>query len=172
MFNPGNNLQVGDFDSAAEAGTQRQNAMVPLTGDPHSPGFKYDVQTRFLSTRRTLPTFSLGARREVKGGSALVNNFATPANVGPDKYHPKFGTLSRLKGDPKVKFGTDLRFKSMDRGARFNETYYTYSSLGGQVNSRKLTENQFSIGKFERMSRHASHSSARILKVPLPHAAY
>lgn len=140
--------------------------------DPTSPGFKYNVDCNFLSTRKTLPTFSLGARRNVNGDSGLVNVVSTPINVGPDKYTPQYNTVSRIKCMPKIRVGSEMRFRGGSQNLKLHETYYVYSSIGGQIDSRKLTENKYSMQRADRMRNTQQFGSAKILKMSLPHAAY
>lgn len=162
---------MAGFDSRSYK-TATQNAISPDVGDPEAPGYKYDIKTHFLSTRKRQATFSLGARRDEKGKNGLINLTATPINIGPNSYAPRFTTTSQLKSAPKVGFTGDSRFGHQNRLLRMHETYYTYSCLGSQVSSAKLTENKYSFGRFERMSKHGNTASARILKVSLPHAVY
>jgi hypothetical protein len=144
------------------------------SGNPNaiSPGFQYEAKTTFLSTTKTLPTFTLGAKRDEKGKSGLLNTSATPINVGPDSYTPHFGTVSHIKSVPKIGFGSSLRFPSMGNARRPHETFYQYTSLGCQVASAKLSEYRYSVGKNERGGNLTGVATARILKVPLPHAVY
>lgn len=136
------------------------------------PGYQYEAKTTFLSTSKTLPTFTLGAKRDQKGKSGLLNNSATPVNVGPDSYTPQFGTVSHIKSAPKIGFGSSHRFPSLGNGRRPNETFYQYTSFGSQVASAKLSEFRYTLGKGERGANQTGIATARILKLSLPHAAY
>ena len=164
-------MTLGNFNST-NAKKTGQAAMFAGGNDSISPGFKYDIKTTFLSTTRKLPTFTLGAKRELKGKSALMNQTCTPVNVGPDSYTPQFKTVSHIKSVPKIGFGNSGRFPSLGAIRRPHETFYQYSSIGDQVASAKLTEYRYSHGKADRGANVTGVVSAKMLKIPLPHAAY
>lgn len=140
--------------------------------DSTNPGYKYNVDCTFLSTRKTLPTFSLGARRSVNGSSGLVNVVSTPINVGPDRYTPQYNTVSGIKCMPKIRVGSEMRFRGNSQNVKLHETYYLYSSIGSQIDSKKLSEHKYSMQRADRMSNNQQFGSAKILKMSLPHAAY
>lgn len=164
-------MKVGEFESQKETGKVSWT-VCDQTRDPNCPGFKYNPNITCLSTRLRQPTFTLGAKRDNGTEGGLVNCTSTPANVGPDSYKPSYDEVSRMHKTPNVRFTSEKRFSGLMKSRQHFETYVAYSSLGNQSSSVKKTGNQFSMGKCQKMSRFGNGTSAKIIKLPLPHAIY
>ena len=136
------------------------------------PGYVYQPKHTYLSNQPRNPTYSLGARREKQTKGGLFNETSTPINVGPDSYQPTVKTLSTLKKFPEINFQKSKRFVDTRQLHKIYETFYVYSSLGGQISSVKKTGNQFSMGKNQRMVTNLNSETNRMTKINLPHAKY
>ena len=87
------------------------------------------------------PAYTLGARRRVKGGSALQNMVSTPGLVGPGRYAPQDSAYpSNHPSSYKWTFGRGDKLGKMTAGVSRHQTYDVRSiSCGAQFNSKRKT---------------------------------
>ena len=109
------------------------------------PG-RYDPSLKF--TRPKTPCYFIAERTQA---SSVKLQTGTNSNVGPGKYRvesAKFTSKHRIF--PTYSIGKTKRAPLYNSNWTKNETYWLYSSMGNQVQSKKKTEEQVKIGKSTR----------------------
>lgn len=109
------------------------------------PG-RYDPSLRF--TRPKTPQYFIGEKTQ---DSSIKLMTGTNQNVGPGKYRVESAKYtSKHRKFPIYSIGNGKRKPLYGRPWTKNETYWIYSSMGNQVQSKKKTEEQVKIGKSTR----------------------
>lgn len=81
----------------------------------------------------------------------LINKTGTTKEVGPGKYRAESAKYTSIHRDfPEYSIGRGKRPPLYPRPWTKKETYWIYSSMGNQVQSKKKTEEQVKIGKSTR----------------------
>ena len=139
-------------------------------GPQYFPGQKPEVKKP--------PSYSLGAKRELKGESPLVLCISTPNAIGPARYMPEHSAYtSQNKNSVKNSFTKDIRKPLFRKTFDKNQTYETRGSVGTQIDSRKKSEGKCTFGTSGRgnpkahvgMFRSEMEKAQPTLKAVIPH---
>ena len=115
-------------------------------GNP-GPG-RYDPSLKLTKTK--FPSYYLGERTNFN--DPMIVHTGNNKNVGPGKYtiSPSDKLRSTWTNFPKYSIGKGNRKPLYNKSWAKNETYYMYSSFGGQIQTRKRTEPRAKEGKSTR----------------------
>ena len=93
------------------------------------------------------PKYTLGARRETKGATAISNQISTPNLVGPGRYVPESCSFTNHRNNPRWTFGGSDKIGKPAKSVSKNQTYDTRSvACGQQIVSGKRTQPTVKIG--------------------------
>jgi hypothetical protein len=97
------------------------------------------------------PRYSLGARRETKGATAISNMISTPNLVGPGRYYPESSSMTVHRNNPRWTFGGGDKIGKPSKSVSKNQTYDTRSvACGQQIVSGKRSQPTVKIGTAKR----------------------
>ena len=122
------------------------------------PRIKYDYREKTPGPGRYTPSMKSIKPKSAKyfigektGFSALKLMTGTDKEVGPGKYRPESAVYhSHHQKFPKYSFTKDKRRPLNPKPWTKNESYWIYSSMGNQIQSKKKTEEMVKIGKSTR----------------------
>ena len=122
------------------------------------PRIKYDFREKTPGPGRYTPSVKCTKPRSAKyfigektGNSALKLLTGTDQTVGPGKYRPESAVYhSHHQKFPKYSIGKGKRPPLNPKPWTKNESYWIYSSMGTQAQSKKRTEEMVRIGKSTR----------------------
>lgn len=122
------------------------------------PRIKYDYREKTPGPGRYTPSMKCTKPKSAKyfigektGNSALKLMTGTEPEVGPGKYRPESAVYySHYQKFPIYSIGRGKRPPLNSKPWTKNETYWIYSSMGNQIQSRKKTEEMVKIGKSTR----------------------
>lgn len=119
---------------------------------------KYDFREKTPGPGRYTPSVKYTKPKSAKyfigektGNSAMKIMTGTDSNVGPGKYRPESAVYySHHPKFPKYSIGKGKRPPLNPKAWTKKESYWIYSSMGTQVQSKKKTEEMVKIGKSTR----------------------
>ena len=122
------------------------------------PRIKYDFREKTPGPGRYTPSMKCTRPKSAKyfigektGNSALKLMTGTDQGVGPGKYRPESAVYySHHQKFPIYSIGKGKRPPLNPKPWTKSETYWIYSSMGNQVQSKKKTEEMVKIGKSTR----------------------
>ena len=122
------------------------------------PRIKYDYREKTPGPGRYTPSLKCTRPKsaqyfigEKTGNSALKLMTGTNKEVGPGKYRPESAAFHSLHQKfPKYSIGKGKRPPLNPKAWTKKESYWIYSSMGTQVQSKKKTEEMVKIGKSTR----------------------
>ena len=145
----------------------KRTNVIPAKGDA-TPGYYLDSTLNYSNSQYTQPSGVVFDK--AKRNQALKTIGSTPANIGPNRYYPDYNKNSNHYSSPAQSIGKS-RSSCINTKVLNHETYFEYSAIGKQINSKNENKARVTIGRGKRED-FVGLSKPKILKMSLPHAIY